>query len=130
MANGSHGPIAALAVSLVAGVEIIIVSIIIMILGAVITEPTQGGSGAIYGIIGIVWGILVIICAYMMYSRRQKHVLWGALVIAFSVVSIFGALGGVFIGLILGVIGGVLGIVWNPDKKCADDTGSVVTFAK
>lgn len=124
MAYRSHRPKVAVAVSLVAGVEIIIVSFIIAILGANLTEATAGGIGAIFGIIGMVWGVLIIVCAYLMYSRAEKHVLWGVFIIVFSVVSIFGALGGIFLGLILGVIGGILGILWGTDKNSIDTNSS------
>lgn len=117
-------PVAALVISLIAGVEIIVVSIILAILGGIISSNTQGGIGAIFGIIGIIWGILLIVSALLMYRRPEQHVLWGSLVIIFSIVSIFGAIGGIFIGLILGIIGGALGIIWSPNKTSAESLDS------
>lgn len=109
-------PKAALVISLIAGVEIIFLGIFFTIAGAIISLPTQGGIGAVFGIIGIAWGALVIVSAVKMYTNTKKHAFWGSLIIVFSVGSIFGAIGGLFIGLILGIIGGVLGIVWSPGK--------------
>jgi len=60
------------------------------------------------GIIAVVFGIIVIIGAYLIY-QLGKEVVGGILVIVFSAVSIFTG-GGYLIGLILGIVGGALGL--------------------
>src|SRR5947199_10114462 len=55
----------------------------------------------------------------LLYVKPQQHVVWGVLVIVFSVVSLFYTLGGFIIGLILGLIGGILGAVWKPPAPMA-----------
>jgi len=68
---------------------------------------------AAMGLVGILTGLLVIVFGVLMYIRPQQHVIWGALVLVLSLVSILG-FGGFFLGLILGLIGGILGIVFKP----------------
>jgi Family of unknown function (DUF6114)/zinc-ribbon domain len=67
-----------------------------------------------FGAVGAVFGIIVIFSGVMLYIKPERHVIWGVLVIVFSVISFYGALGGFVIGFILGLIGGILGIVWHP----------------
>ena len=66
------------------------------------------------GIVGIFLGLIVIVVAAMLYINPSQHEIWGALIIVFSVISIFTCMGGLGIGLILGIIGGILAILWKP----------------
>jgi hypothetical protein len=59
-------------------------------------------------------GIATIALAVMILRVPQRHQLWGALVLTFSLLSIVGSLGGLLLGFILGIIGGVLAISWKP----------------
>jgi len=68
------------------------------------------------GILGIVFGVIVVVLAVMLYTNPVRHELWGALIIVFSVISVLSCLGGMGIGLILGVVGGILAILWKPVK--------------
>jgi hypothetical protein len=68
------------------------------------------------GILSIVFGIIVIVAAVMLYMSPTQHELWGALVIGFSVASVVSCMGGMGIGAILGLIGGILAILWRPPK--------------
>jgi len=66
------------------------------------------------GVLGVVFGIIVIVSALMLYSHPGQHTAWGILIIVFSAMSMFG--GGLFglgVGLILGIVGGILAIVWK-----------------
>ena len=49
----------------------------------------------------------------MLDSKPENHVKWGTLILIFSMLSIFGGMGGWIIGWILGVIGGLLAITWK-----------------
>jgi len=83
----------------------------------------MGGLGyslGILGILGLIFGAIVIISAFMMNNKPAQHQTWGTLIVIFSVLSIFsGAMGGFGIGLILGLIGGILGITWTPTQSKA-----------
>jgi hypothetical protein len=78
----------------------------------------MGGFGfGMFGILGLIFGVIVIISAFMLNSKPQEHSTWGTLIVIFSVLSIFGgAMGGLGVGLILGLIGGILGITWKPPQ--------------
>ena len=68
----------------------------------------------LFGILGIVFGAIVIISAVMLNSRPQEHSTWGMLIIVFSALSIFGgAMGGLGVGLVLGIVGGILAVTWK-----------------
>lgn len=72
------------------------------------------GGGWFYGLaaIGIVSGIIILLGAIMVYNQPAKSSTWGALILAFSIVSLFG-MGGFFFGAILGVVGGILALSWK-----------------
>jgi hypothetical protein len=76
----------------------------------------MGGLGfGLFGILGFIFGAIVVISAIMLNSKPQEHTTWGILIAIFSALSIFGgAMGGFGIGLILGLIGGVLAVIWKP----------------
>jgi hypothetical protein len=82
----------------------------------------MGGNGSYYSlfsilsIIGIVAGVLVVVSAVMLRIRPKEHVLWGAMIIAFSAISLVG-MGGFFIGAILGIIGGSFAIAYKPQAS-------------
>jgi hypothetical protein len=61
------------------------------------------------GIIAVVFGIIVLLGAYLMY-RPGKEMAGGILVLVFSAVSVIAG-GGFLAGFVLGVIGGVFGLV-------------------
>jgi len=66
------------------------------------------------GLFGVACGIIVIVGAAMLNSRPEDHFRWGTLILIFSVLSVFGGMGGFLVGLILGVVGGALAISWKP----------------
>jgi len=70
-------------------------------------------SGLVYPM-GILWGLFIIIGAVMMNSRPEQHMLWGIMVLVFSILSLVDAEGGFFIGFISAFIGGLNGILWKP----------------
>ncbi len=77
----------------------------------------MGGYGfsGIFGIAGILFGVVVIVSALMLYNKPVDHAKWGMLILIFSVLSIFGsAMAGFGLGLILGLIGGILALTWKP----------------
>ena len=88
------------------------------ILGNMTSTSGGGGGGgfsvAVLGEVGVLMGIATIALALMILKVPQRHQLWGALVLTFSILSIAGSLGGLLLGFILGIIGGVLAISWKP----------------
>jgi len=59
-------------------------------------------------------GLLMVVGAIILLRKPQQHKIWGAVVLVFSLLSIIGTAGGIFIGLLLGLVGGILGIVRKP----------------
>ena len=76
---------------------------------------TMGGFGFMISamvaliVLGLLSGVVVLVGAVMLNSKPEQRKTWGAIILAFSVVSTFG-MGGFFIGAILGVVGGALAI--------------------
>jgi hypothetical protein len=119
-------PTAAFALSLVGAIFIIIGGVVTMavtsFLGGVMTLiPGFEGLGTmliVLGLIGLVWGIITLVGAIMINSGEPSKVKTGSiLVLIFSILSWFGAYGGLFIGFLLGLIGAILGLTWKPERK-------------
>jgi hypothetical protein len=73
------------------------------------------GYTGMFGIAGLLFGVLVIVGALMLYNNPIQHSTWGLVILIFSVLSIFGSsMAGFGVGLILGVIGGILALTWKP----------------
>jgi hypothetical protein len=78
----------------------------------------MGGLGlGVFGILGLIFGTIVIVSALMLNRKPEQHSTWGVLIVLFSVLSILGgAMGGFGLGLVLGLIGGILSITWKPTQ--------------
>lgn len=115
-------PTAAFVLSLIGGILILLSAIFVMaVMSAIGSFMIIGGSAdllLIYGAVGLIFAIIVLVGAVMLWMKPQQHVAWGVIVLLFSLFSII-SLGGFFIGLILGLIGGILGIVWKPPAPMA-----------
>jgi len=75
-----------------------------------------GTLGVFMGFLGIIFGVIVVAAAVMLYSAPRQHEMWGAIIIAFSVISIVSCMGGFGIGTLLGIIGGILATIWRPPR--------------
>ncbi|MBM4237379.1 MAG: hypothetical protein FJ151_02715 [Euryarchaeota archaeon] len=104
-------PDAAIVLSIVAGVLILINGLLVAIGGPFLLfflEPI----GIPLVILGLVFGLAVLIGAIKLSQNPRDHITWGAIILIFSLLSI--VIGGGFVlGLILGLIGGILALVWN-----------------
>ncbi len=72
------------------------------------------GYSFAFTIVGLASGALVILGSVMLYNRPSESQIWSTLILAFSLLSILGTMGGFMVGLLLGVLGGVFGLVWKP----------------
>ena len=117
-------PTAAFVLSLLGAIFIILGGLVYMVLfsfiGTAFDFVGLGGVGdmlVIFGVLGLIWGILVLVGAIMMNSGNPGKVRTGAvLVLVFSIISWFGAAGGFFIGFLLALIGAILGLTWHPSQ--------------
>jgi len=85
------------------------------------------GVYPIFSIIGLASGALVILGAVMLYNRPFEKDLWGAVIIAFSILGILGGMGGFMIGLVLGIVGGALALAWHPTPKTVLSTPTILS---
>jgi Family of unknown function (DUF6114)/zinc-ribbon domain len=112
-------PVAAFVVSIVGGMFILLSGIfelwIISAIGTVVYPPGPFGFFAVFAIVGIAGGVLVIGFSVLLFSHPQHHVSLGVLILVFSLLSVLSDWGFV-IGLVLGIVGGILAIVWTPNR--------------
>src|SRR5437667_11328226 len=122
----SEKPTAAFVLSLIGWIFILLGGAAIAALGSILSGMVgsfgaAGGADIVtlYGIIGVINGLLVIIFGVLLYMQPQRHVAWGVLVLVLSIASWLTTIGGFFIGFILALIGGILGIAWKPPAPMA-----------
>lgn len=114
-------PTAAFALSLFAGILILINGAVLGVVGSFIAPFIPGIQEAalVTAIlntlmaVGIILGVIVVVAAVMLYRNPAQKTLWGVVILVLSIISIFVG-GGFFIGLILGLIGGALALTWKP----------------
>jgi len=134
--SAGEKPVAPFILSLLGGI-LILLGAFMMSMFAFVTGNMMGMTGMMSGtmggfsgvmaimmgysfaftIVGLISGGLVILGAVMLYSRPFEKDLWGAVVIAFSILGMLGGMGGFMVGLVLGIVGGALALVWNPTPK-------------
>ena len=109
-------PITAFVLSLISGISILLVGFLAMIIRY--SRLRMGENvrliGGAAGLLGVVWGMSVVVGAVMLYFRPQQHKTWGIIVLVFAFLSWIGSFGGLIVGFVLGLIGGILGITWKP----------------
>jgi len=87
------------------------------------------GIGEIFGLLGVFWGILIVIFASLLQFRPNQHVGLGVAIVILSVLSWLGSFGGFVIGFLLGLIGGILALAWNPSGPSVNVAVSSGSFA-
>jgi hypothetical protein len=125
---GDQKPTAAFVLSLLAGIFIMIGGGVRIVMGALMRRygayrGMMGGFGfstlllrglgvgfRLIGILAVVFGIIVVVAALMLYVHPSGHVAWGLLILIFSILSVFGSL----FGIVLGILGGIFAIIWHP----------------
>jgi len=64
------------------------------------------------GLVGLVSGLIVLGSGIMLRINPRQSVVFGLLILIFSVVSFFGT-GGFIVGAVLGIIGGIMTLRWR-----------------
>jgi hypothetical protein len=103
--------------SIIGGVFILLGGLAEIAVGSVVSSLTfgfAGGSLIAFGALGVVLGILILVFGILVNSHPENHVLYGVLIVVFSIVSLTSFAGGFVIGFILALIGGILALVWKP----------------
>lgn len=114
-------PTAAFVLSLIGGIFIILGALLWIVVGSILAFLSMdfGLGASLAGGLGIVMGLIIIVGGVMMYVRPQQHVMWGAIVLILSIVSIPFSFAGAVIGFILALVGGILGLVFKPSMPMA-----------
>jgi len=125
---GDQKPTAAIVLSLLAGIFIVIGGGVRIVMGALMRRygayrGMMGGFGLstlllrglgvgfrLMGILAVVFGIIVVVAALMLYIHPSGHVAWGVVILVFSILSVFGSI----FGIVLGILGGIFAIIWHP----------------
>lgn len=113
-------PTAAMVLSLIGGLFVIFGGIFLAFVGSLISSLNVTGTGAAsstalgLGIAGVIMGIIMVVGAFMMYSKPTSAKMWGVIVLILSIISWVTAVGGFFIGFLLGLIGAILALTFKP----------------
>jgi len=76
--------------------------------------------GGAFTVVGLIFAVMVFLTGAFVLARPEMSTIFGVVGIALSILSIIGALGGLFVGMLLGIAGGNLCVAWQGDP----DTGS------
>lgn len=91
----------------------ILSGLIILWVPAALYEVAAAPGSMIF--VGFFFGGLTLLLGVLAQIMPRLSTLLGVLAIFSSVLSIMGALGGLFIGTILGIVGGAMQIAWKPE---------------
>ena len=105
-------PTAAMVLSLIGGIIMLLVAAVIAAASSFVPSIVGGGV-LLLGIVGILFGLIVIIGSIMMYQNPQSHTLWGVVILVLAIVDLPG-FWGFGLGSLLAFIGGILAIVFKP----------------
>ena len=128
--SGGEKPGKAFVLSLIAGILILSNSALVGVAATWFpwVIPTLPGSSAndttlLYNLTAVVliFGVLVLFGAIMLYSKPANKKAWGIIVIVFSIPSVVTG-GGFIIGFILGIIGGALALSCKPRMQAKPAT--------
>ncbi len=115
---GSEKPTNAFTLSLVAGILIVANAVALGVVakwfpGIMPTLPGSSGNDPMLLIelaaVGLIFGIIVLLGALMLYAKPANKKEWGIMIIIFSIPSVIMG-GGFIIGFILGIMGGKLAL--------------------
>jgi len=83
--------------------------------------------GGAYTVIGLIFAVMVFLTGAFVLARPEMSTIFGVIGIALSILSLIGALGGLFIGMLVGIAGGNLCVAWDgptPDRSTSSSTSS------
>ncbi len=119
----SEKPTAGFVLSLVGGIFWVLQAVVFFALASMMESLGAGlgfaGMGAVSTLLGgisLLFAVLILLGAAMMYARPAQAKIWGIVTLVFAVIGFF-FVGGFYIGSILALVGGILGIVWKPPMQ-------------
>jgi hypothetical protein len=102
-------PTAAFVLSLIGGIIMLLVAILVTIGFSF----AFGGVGTIIGIVGVVFGLIVVLGSIMLYQNPASHTMWGVIILVLAIVDLPGVWG-FGLGSLLAFIGAILALVYKP----------------
>ena len=125
MSEQIERPVGAFVLSLLAGIWMVGVSLMMYHwAGPTAWTWGHGMMGGYFGWarfpwLGLVFGIVVLLGAVVLYARPERAHVWGIAILVASAVNLLFGMGGILASL-LGVAGGALAIAWRPLEKRGD----------
>lgn len=84
--------------------------------------------GGTFTVIGLVFAAFVFLTGAFALYRPDLSTILGVSGVALSILSLLGALGGLFVGMLIGIVGGNLCVAWkHPDAAEEDATGETTS---
>lgn len=80
-----------------------------------------GGEVAGLLAVGAMFGVFVFVSGALALYKPQYSDTIGVVGVVLSILSLFGSLGGLFLGMLLGILGGNLCIAWQPRDEVEDE---------
>lgn len=97
--------------SLIGGALILIGGILLALAGPFLLAYNAGVGALAIGILGIIFGIVILWAANNLRTNAAAHVTYGAVIVIVAVLAFIFTGGGFVIGSILAFVGGVLAII-------------------
>lgn len=76
--------------------------------------------GGTFTVIGLVFAAFVFLTGVFALHRPELSTILGITGVALSILSLLGALGGLFVGMLIGIVGGNLCVAWKPEDADED----------
>lgn len=86
--------------------------------------------GGLFTAVGFVWGALMVGTGVLALADPRLSTAAGIGGIAFSILSILGALGGMLVGIVVGIVGGSLLISWQPESEAVESSPTPATVGQ
>jgi hypothetical protein len=128
-------PVAAFVLTLIGGILILLDGIYLLAVSAFVSSVTSAYGVSIPGVsailealaaVGLIFGLIIMIGALMMWKSPSSAKMWGVVVIVLGFISIIGG-GGFVLGLILALVGGILALIWHPPASAQTAWSSAPT---
>lgn len=89
-----------------------------------------GGQTAGFLAVGAMFGVFVFLTGVFALYRPDLSSMIGAVGVVLSILSLFGSLGGLLVGMLLGILGGNLCIAWRPDEAIEESDESAAESSR
>lgn len=86
--------------------------------------------GGAYTAIGLLFAVLMFLTGVFALLRPDLSTILGIAGVAFSILSVVGALGGLLVGLLIGIVASNLLISWQPPESAGEPRAAATTVSK